>query len=337
MVQFYSLVLTLPRRQPGLVGETKVVAGLSALSLMWGSSFFFIKLGLNAFGPVQLVLARLILGAVVLLAICWAHRDRLPVRRRVWGHLAVAAFFHNVVPFLLYAVGEETVDSGITGVINATTPLWTLIAAMAFGVDRKLGLPRLAGLTVGLAGIVVIFAPWHSGGLLSWGALACVAAAANYGIAFAYESKYLVATGTSSVAVAGAQMLIASGFLVLAMPVAGLAPVHLGLVAVLAVLVLGVFSTGIAFALNYRLLATEGAVTVSMVGYLMPVVSVLLGTVVLHEHLNLRVLAGMVIVLAGVALTRLRRAGGPKPSETARTGSTAVSSAARSTHASRPS
>jgi drug/metabolite transporter (DMT)-like permease len=289
------------------VGETKTLLRLGALALMWGSSFLWIKLGLAAFTPVQLVLIRIVLGAAVLLALCYAQRDRLPSDRRVWLHLVVAALFHNALPFLLFAVGEQTVSSGITGVLNATTPLWTLLAAFAFGIDRRLGLPRLAGLVVGLAGILVIFAPWHAGGLLSWGALACVAAAVSYGFIFTYESKFLSATGSSPVPLAGAQMMVASGFVLLAMPAGGTTPVHLSFLAVLAVVVLGVFSTGIAFALNYRLLATEGAVAVSMVGYLMPVVSVLLGTVFLHEELNPRVLGGMVIVLAGVALTRIRR------------------------------
>ncbi|WP_236796745.1 DMT family transporter [Amycolatopsis sp. GM8] len=319
------------------MGETKTLLRLGALALMWGSSFLWIKLALGSFSPVQLVLIRLVLGAAVLVAICYAQRDRLPADRRVWRHLVVAAVFHNALPFLLFAIGEETVSSGITGVLNATTPLWTLVAAVLFGIDRKLGLPRLAGLAVGLAGIVLIFAPWQASGLLSWGALACVAAAMSYGFIFTYESKYLSSPGSSPVALAGAQMLAASGFVLLALPAGGTEPVHLSVAGVVAVVLLGVFSTGIAFALNYRLLATESAVAVSTVGYLIPVVSVILGAVVLHEELNPRVLAGMVVVLAGVALTRLRRAGGPKPSGTARSGSTAASSAARSTRVSPPS
>jgi drug/metabolite transporter (DMT)-like permease len=289
------------------VGETKTLLRLGALALMWGSSFLWMKLALAAFTPVQLVLIRIVLGAAVLLVIGYVQRDRLPADRRVWLHLAVAALLHNALPFLLFAIGEETVSSGITGVLNATTPLWTLVVAIAVGVDRRLGLPRLAGLVLGLAGILVIFAPWHADGLLSWGALACVAAAISYGFSYTYESRFLSNTGSSPVALAGAQMMAASGFVLLAVPAGGLTPVHLSVVPVLAVVVLGVLCTGIAFALNYRLLATESAVAVSMVGYLIPVVSVLLGTIFLHEELNPRVLVGMVIVLAGVALTRLRR------------------------------
>ena len=352
------------------MSETRTLLRLGALALMWGSSFLWIKLALGAFTPVQLVFGRLVLGTLVLVALCYAQRDRLPSNRRVWLHLAVAALFHNAVPFLLFAVGEQTVDSGITGVLNATTPLWTLLAAIVFGVDRRLPRQRIAGLAAGLGGIVLIFAPWQANGLVSWGALACVAAAVSYGFVFVYENKYLADGGSSPVALAGAQMMAGSGFILLAMPAGGIAPVHLSATAVVAVVMLGVFSTGIAFALNYRLLATEGAVATSTVGYLLPVVSVLLGTVFLHEELNARVLVGMVIVLAGVALTRVRHArkpnshaqkpqlalaqtstrarvepnsrgvrqgGGPKPSGTARSGWTAASCAGRSTRASRPS
>ncbi|GAB2752001.1 DMT family transporter [Amycolatopsis magusensis] len=287
--------------------ETKTLLRMGALALMWGSSFFWIKLGLHAFSPVQLVLGRLLLGATVLLLLCLLNRHRLPSDRRLWFHLAVAGLFHCALPFLLFAIGEQTVDSGITGVINATTPLWALLAAVLWRMEKRMSAAKGAGLLLGLAGTVLIFAPWQASGLLSWGALACLAASASYGFAFVYEERNLSRSGSSPVVLAGTQMLLASGFLVLAMPVGGTTPVHFDLGAFVAVAVLGVFSTGIAFAMNYRLLETEGAVATSTVGYLLPVVSVLLGSLLLSEQLDLRVLAGMVVVLAGVALTRVRR------------------------------
>jgi drug/metabolite transporter (DMT)-like permease len=288
------------------VSETKTLLRIAALALMWGSSFFWIKLGLGIFSPVQLVLARLACGAAVLLLLCALQRARLPRDRRVWGHLAVAAFFHNALPFLLFAIGELTVDSGITGVLNATTPLWVLVVAPMLGTSGRLTGARIAGLVAGLGGILLIFAPWQASGLLSWGALSCLAAAVSYGFAFVYEGKYL--SGDSSpYALAAGQMLLATGFLALAMPFGGLTPVHVSAGPLLAVLVLGVGSTGIAFVLNYQLLASEGAVAASVVGYLLPVVSVLLGAVFLAEQLHLRVIAGMLVVLGGVALTRIRK------------------------------
>ncbi|PXY32262.1 DMT family transporter [Prauserella muralis] len=292
------------------MGETRTLLRLGALALMWGSSFLWIKLALAAFTPVQLVLGRLVLGAAVLLLLCLLSRHRLPSGRRTWVHLAVAALFHNALPFVLFAVGEQTVDSGVTGVLNSTTPLWALAVALLWRTEKRLTGARAAGLVLGLAGTVLIFAPWQSSGLLSWGALGILAAAASYGFVMVYEGRYLSGTGASPVALAAAQMITASGFLLLAVPVGGLSPIHTDTGAFVALAMLGVFSTGVAFALNYRLLATEGAVATSTVGYLLPVVSVLLGAVFLGETIDVRVIIGMAVVLAGVALTRLRpRAG----------------------------
>jgi drug/metabolite transporter (DMT)-like permease len=293
------------------VGEAKTLMRMGALALMWGSSFFWMKIGLSAFSPVQLVLVRLLLGSAVLVALCYAGRDRLPRHRRTWLALAVAAFFHNALPFLLFAIGEKTVDSGITGVLNSTTPLWVVLLAPLFGGEWRLGGLRALGVALGLAGILLIFAPWQASGLASWGALLCLIAAASYGFAFVYEGKYLSNSGASPVALSGAQMLLASVFILFALPAGGLTPVHLSAGAVIAMLILGAGSTGIAFALNYQLLADEGPVAASIVGYLLPVVSVLLGSVFLGERLEPRVIAGMVVVLGGVALTRLRKRAAP--------------------------
>ncbi|RZQ64029.1 DMT family transporter [Amycolatopsis suaedae] len=287
--------------------EVRTLLRMAALALMWGSSFLWIKLALNAFSPVQLVLGRVALGAAVLIGLVYLRRGRLPGRGPIWGHLTVAALLHCAVPFTLFAIGEQTVDSGITGVINSTTPLWALLTAVLWRMDRDLSATRLTGLLLGIAGTVVIFAPWQASGLVSWGALACLAASASYGVVFVYEERFLSGSGESPVALAGTQMLLASGFLALAMPVGGMTPVHLDIGAIIAVTMLGLFSTGVAFALNYQLLATEGAVAASAVGYLLPVVSVLLGAVFLGENVDLRVIAGMVVVLAGVALTRVKR------------------------------
>jgi drug/metabolite transporter (DMT)-like permease len=300
------------------VTEIRSLSRLSVLALLWGSSFLWIKLGLRAFSPVQLALGRLVLGAGVILLLCLLNRDRLPSDRRLWFHLTIAGLFHCALPFLLLAIGQQTVDSGITGVLNATTPLWALSLALLWRMERRQNRTKVAGLLLGLAGTALIFAPWQSSGLLSWGAVACLGAAASYGFVFVYEERFLTRNGCPPIVLAGSQMLVASGFLVLALPVGGTTPVRFDLSAFVALAVLGVVCTGIAFVLNYRLLETDGAVAVSMVGYLLPVVSVLLGSLVLGEDLQPRILVGMVVVLAGVALSRLsatRR--GPRPPSSA--------------------
>lgn len=290
--------------------EAKVLLRLGALAVLWGSSFLWIKIALGGFSPVQLVLTRLVLGTLVLALLCAAYRNRLPRSRRIWGHLAVAALLHNALPFLLFAIGEQTIDSGITGALNATTPLWAVLIAWLWGTERDMSPPRVGGLLLGFAGSMLIFAPWQSDGLLGVGAVLVLAAAACYGIALVYEGRYLTTTGSSPTALATAQLIAATGWMIFAMPFGGTAPIRLDFGAIAAVTVLGVASTGIGYALVYRLIADIGAVSASVVNYLLPVVSLLLGTVLLGEQVGWRVIIGIAIVLVGVALTRVRSSAG---------------------------
>ncbi len=180
--------------------------------------------------------------------------------------------------------------------MNATTPLWSLLLGAVLGTDRALHpRPRLTGLFLGFAGVLLIFAPWQHDGLTGWGAGALLAAAASYAIAFTYMARHLTPRG-APLAVSAAQLLMATAWTTLALPSA--APTHPDSTALLAVTVLGVFSTGLTFYLNYRMIAEEGPTSAATVGYLLPVVSVTLGALVLNETLGPRTLAGMAVVLA---------------------------------------
>lgn len=280
---------------------------MGLIALFWGSSFLWIKLALTSLSPLQITLVRLVLGAAVLVVLCYLGRQRLPRDRRLWGHLVIAAFFGNALPFVLFGVGELTVPSGVAGMLNSTTPLWALLIGILIGTERNLRPVRLTGLALGFAGTVLIFAPWEAGDLATWGALAILAAAISYAISYTYIGHFLSGRGTAPLALTAAQLLTATAITTIALPVGGLQPVELHLNAVIAVVILGVFGTGVALALNNRLIADEGAAQAATAGYLLPVVSVLLGALVLNEDLNPRVIAGMVVVLAGVAMTRIRR------------------------------
>ena len=277
---------------------------MAVLALLWGSGFLWIKLALDhGLTPAQITIARCALGTAVLLLLARRAGQSLPRSRKVWGHLVVAALFCNALPFALFGLGEQTVDSGVAGVLNATTPLWSLLIGVALGTDRGLSRARLTGLFLGFAGTVLIFAPWHRSGLFGWGALALLAAAASYAVAFAYMARHLTAR-EAPLAVSAAQLLTATGWSALALPVAG--PLHPDLTALLAVTALGILGTGVTFYLNYRLIADEGPTNAATVGYLLPVVSVTLGALVLDERVGWRVVAGMAVVLAGVALSTRR-------------------------------
>lgn len=287
---------------------------LGVLALLWGASFLLIKVALTALAPTQIALARIVLGALILLVLGALRRMgpiglRTGSQRKVWLHVAVAGLFASALPWILFGIGERTVPSGLTGVLNATTPLWTILFGLLFGRERAITPARFAGLALGFGGVVLIFAPWHSGGLLGWGVLMCLAAAASYGVGYVYIGRHLTGSvlreqGISPLAMAGMQMTAAAVIALFALPAGGLEPVRPNALALLAVTVLGVFGTGIAFALNYRLISDEGPTTTATVTYLIPIVSVLLGWWVLHERLGVRELAGMVVVLLGVALSR---------------------------------
>lgn len=281
------------------------VIRIAVLALLWGSGFLWIKLALTGLSPVHLTLIRCALGALTLLVLAFAAGQRLPRDRRTWGRLVVAAFFCNALPFALFGIGERTVDSGVAGVMNATTPLWSLLIGVLLGTDRRLGPVRLLGLALGFAGVLVIFAPWEQSGLLSTGALALLGAGLSYAIAFAYMARKLP-PGGAPLAVSAAQLTTATALTTLALPVSGPTP-HPNLTALLAVAVLGVFGTGVTFYLNYQVLTEEGPTAAATVGYLLPVVSIALGALFLGEPLSPRVLGGMVVVLIAVGLTRARR------------------------------
>jgi len=280
------------------------LARLTLLALLWGSSFLWIAIALRGFSPVQIVLIRLALGAIVLAIIVYARGLRLPTSGLVWLHLTVAALFANAIPYTLFAIGEQHVTSSVAGVLNATTPLWTLVIAFATGHERRISAAKTAGFIVGLAGTLLIFSPWQSGSqIASAGGLACLGASASYGISYVYMDRYLARRGIPPLVLSASQLIAAAVLLAVALPFAGLQAVHLRWDAIAALAVLGCLGTGIAYILNYRLITDEGT-TASVVTYLLPIVAVILGAAVLSDKITIQIVGGMLIVLIGVAITR---------------------------------
>jgi drug/metabolite transporter (DMT)-like permease len=278
---------------------------LAALALLWGSNFLWIKIALRGFSPVQLTLVRLALGAMVLLAVVYALRLPGIRGRRLWLHLAVAAFFANALPYTLFGVGEQYVASNVAGVLNATTPLWTLAVGLAVRHERGLGSAQLAGLLLGFAGTVMILSPWRgSGAIHIEGALACLAAAASYGVSYVYMDRFLAGRGIPPLVLSAYQLVAATGLLAVETPLSGFPHMHLRPDVVAAVIILGVLGTGAAYVLNYRLIADEGSTAASTATYLLPIASVFLGTLALDEPLTPPMLLGMAAILAGVAAGR---------------------------------
>lgn len=282
---------------------------VAALALLWGSGFFWIKLSLAGLSPFQLTFARLALGAAVLGLIVAVRRVALPRGRAMWGHLAVAALISNAVPYTLFAIAEQTVPSGLAGTVNATTPLWTALLAYLAGSDGVLTVRRIAGLVVGFTGALILLSPWDTGDLGSTlGLLACLGAAVSYGLSYVYQARYVTNRGYSPLALAFGQLCASTVMLALTLPIAGGPPPRLTGMVVLAILVLGILGTGVAYVINYALITTEGPTGASVVTYLVPVVSVALGVTFLGEPIGPNLLAGAALVLLGVALVRRRPA-----------------------------
>lgn len=288
-------------------GGARALLRMAVLALLWGSTFLWIKIALEGLPPAWVTFLRCACGAALLLVLCRRAGLRLPRGRLLWSRLTVAALLCNALPFLLFSVGEQSVDSGVAGVLNATTPLWSLLIGLALGTGRRaVRGPRLGGLLAGFAGVLLIFAPWHRSGLASWGALALLGAAASYALAFAYMGRRLIPTGAGALPLAAAQLTAATALSVPALLVTGTTGIAVTVRSSVAVLVLGVLCTGVTFYLTVCIIADEGATDAATVGYLLPVVSVGLGALVLDESVGARVVAGMLVVLVGVGLTRSR-------------------------------
>jgi drug/metabolite transporter (DMT)-like permease len=286
---------------------------LALLALLWGSNFLLIKVGVRGLSPVQLTLARLALGAIVLVAFVAARREPLPRTAALWGHLAVAALVANVVPYFLFGWGEQRVTSAVAGSLNATTPLFTLAIARATGTERRMGPARTVGLLVGFAGAVVALAPWRTGAFTDLGAgqLACLLASASYGVAYVYMRRFLTGRGFPALALAASQLTAATVLLALTAPVTARQPVTLTAAVTVSVVALGLLGTGAAYVLNYRLIADEGPTAASTVTYLLPVVALTLGIAVLGEAVSWTLFAGTALVLLGIATSEGRLPGMP--------------------------
>ncbi len=279
---------------------------LFLLAFIWGWSFLFIKVAVGGMSPPTVACARVGLGGLTLHVILRMQGRRLPTDRATWRRFTIVAFLGSSLPFTMLAWGEERITSALTAVLNASTPLFTAIAAAVLLRDR-LRPPQILGLGLGLAGVAVA-AGLGSGDLADssiWGSLASVGAGASYGLAFVYMRRHL--TGIPPIVAATGQLTMAT---VLLLPFAAATSVSTGIHVrphrILAVLLLGVVGTGIAYILNYRIVGELGPTRASLVTYIIPVVAVAVGVAVLDEPFELRLLAGGVMIVAGIALVNER-------------------------------
>jgi drug/metabolite transporter (DMT)-like permease len=285
--------------------KTRTLTNILALALIWGSAFLWIKLALRGLSPAQVALGRMALGAATLLVVLAILRTGIGIGKRLWAHVFVAAFFANAFPYTLFGYAEQRLSSSLTGVLNATTPLWTLAISLAVRYEKRTSVRQISGLVLGVLGTLLLLSPWKQAQSVNLvGALLCLLAAASYGVSYVYMGKYLAGRTTSPLILSASQLAAATGLLATVTPFIGSQRIHVRADMLVAISILGILGTGVAYVLNYRIIADEGPLVASTVTYLLPIVSVILGAIVLDEKISVATVAGMLVVLVGVALAR---------------------------------
>ena len=274
------------------------------LGFLWGSSYLWIKIGLESLPPLTLIAGRLLLGGAFLAVVVAIARQPLPREARQYGHLFVMAVVNIVMPFVLITVGEQSIDSALAAILTATVPLTVIVLAPMFLPDERITLPRIAGLAVGFAGVIMLVAPDLvnlsdadlTGELMMLGAAIC------YGIGNVYAKRNV--RGLRPMIPALFQVLFAVAIivpmaLVFEQPVGNVNPAP---EAIVAVIWLGFLGSGVAYLCYFTILAHWGATRTSMVAYLLPVVGIVLGAVVMGDPVTVNRIIGTGLIIAGIAL-----------------------------------
>lgn len=277
------------------------------LSLVWGFSFLFMKVGTESFAPFQVTLGRLAFGTAVVAAAMAVKRERLPRGARTWVHLAVAGFLLNALPFSLFAFSELTIPSSLAGICNATSPLWGMaLSLVALSEDRPTR-RRVAGLGIGFLGVLTVLGVWQGfDGLDVTGTALALLASFSYPVGWIYVRRTLAGSSHSHLSLTGAQLGLATLQLAVVTPLFTSAPTDFPVLPLLAVAALGVLGTGLAFLIQYDLVAEIGPTTAQMVTYFTPVIATAAGVALLGESLSWSTPVGAAVVLAGAALTQSR-------------------------------
>jgi drug/metabolite transporter (DMT)-like permease len=281
---------------------------LLLLGCVWGASFLFIKVVVEETSPLALVQARITFGALAAVALMALGRRPFEVSPRLWAKVAVVAVLTNIVPWLLISWGEIHIESGTASVLNSTMPLFTAFFAGLILVDERLTWVRLSGLALGFVGVVVL----AGGDIIDVtdssvvGQLAVVGASACYGAGAVYIRILLRSEDPFNLV--RLQLLIGAIILAPALfAVDGVPNYNLSLEAWLCLITLGTLGTGLAYLAYTWLIGAAGAVTTSLVTYVIPIVGLILGWAVLDESVGINSIAGCGLILLGITAVLQRR------------------------------
>lgn len=288
--------------------KLKEWAAFGLLGTIWGSSFLWIKIGVQEIGPVTLAAFRLFFGLIGLLVVLRLQRQSFPREWRVLPAYLFMGVFQTALPFALIPWGETSIESSLASILNGTTPLFTILIAHFWLHDEKISLPRLIGLVVGFGGVVVLVSRDLTPGALHgnlWGQLAVLAASVSYGLGATFARKFM--RGQPPVVQATMVVLVAEVLLWLTAPVVEY-PVHIPhrLISWVAVVWLGVLGSCLAYLLFFYLINAWGPTRATLVAYVFPVVGLVLGVLLLGEAVDWHLVVGSLLVVAGIAIVNLR-------------------------------
>jgi drug/metabolite transporter (DMT)-like permease len=284
------------RRDASAVFAARDWGMFAGVAVLWGASFLFMDIALDDFSPALIAFGRIALGATTLALIPAA---RQPVPRSEWPQIALVGLTWMAIPFLLLAVAQQWIDTGLAGMINATTPLF----AALFGALLVRSLPsrlQLVGLAVGFLGVIAISLPSVEGGSNLAGVAMVLAAATLYGLAFNIAAPLQRTHGSLPVTW---RALLVAAVILLPAGVVGALESTFGWSSLLAVVALGALGTGVAFKWFSQLIAHVGPARASVAIYLVPMVAVTLGAAVNDERFHVAALAGTAMVVGGAYLT----------------------------------
>ena len=282
---------------------------LVGLALIWGASFLLIKIAVQDMSPEALVLIRSAAGCAAL-AIFVALMGR-PLFGQGWRTrivpYVILALTGGLLPWILIAWGETRISSGLASILNSTTPFWAAVLIFWVIPKERPSAINYVGVLVGLAGVAILVAPdltarGMQGDVV--GALAVVLASLSYAVSALYQRIRLRGVSVYEVSLG---QLAATTLMAIPVSAPALPEVHWAPLSVAAVIALGIFGSGVAYLLYYYMLNTIGPVRATGVTLLVPVTAVFWGVVLLHEALTLPIVAGMIVILAGIVLTNLRR------------------------------
>ena len=278
-----------------------------ALGIVWGCSFIFIKLGLEFLTPFGVAFGRCALGALALLIYLKIKGLSLVRDRKMIGHLWVVALLLNVIPGILFAWAETEVTSILAGIINAVTPLMTLIAIIVVSRNEKPTTPQVVGLLLGFLGVLTVLGAWKGlGDNPLWAILILLAAVTCYGFSFPYSRRFILPAQLKPEVMAATQVTLGAITLLPLFLINGIAKSEFLIGPVLAMVALGVFGSGFAYIWNFTIMRDAGSAIASSVTYVTPVVAVAVGLIFLQEKLHWYEPVGALIVLLGAAIAQGR-------------------------------